>query len=148
MRQTMTRHDLRARPAAPRMASFAAVARGPDLSMPLRAALLLCLLAALAGCGQQGQGIGRQQQTTFDGQVFRGNATADRDDRQRFVATVRTPSKSLEGAIEAAAHQGTRYCIETFGTSDIDWEIGPDTPPEEFSAEAPTLSLTGRCRDI
>ncbi len=144
----MTRHDPRVPGAAPRATVSAAVARGPDLSARLRRTLVPCLLAALAGCGQMGQGLARQQQTTFDGQVFRGSATADREDRRRFVATVRDPSKSLEGAIEAAAYQGTRYCIQWYGTSDIDWEIGPDTPPEQFSAGAPTLSLTGRCRDI
>jgi len=71
----------------------------------------------------------------------------DREDRHAFVATVRNPEKSVKGALEAAGHQGVRFCIETYGTSDIDWEVAPTSDPADFEGVTGELSLRGRCRD-
>ncbi len=118
----------------------------------VRAGLLVTLLLALMGCGRLGIGGGggwrSQAQNTFDGHYFRGSARTNGDDRQAFVSTVSSPEKSVKGAIEAAAYYATKHCIETYGTSDIDWDVGPDRAPEDFGAVSGSLSLSGRCRDV
>ncbi|WP_245216251.1 hypothetical protein [Sagittula salina] len=108
--------------------------------------LLLVLVAMLAGCGL-GKGVRREQAQTFDGQTFRGTAKPVGDDRTQFVASVSQPGKSIDGAIKAAAYQGTKYCIRTYGTSDIDWSVGPDTPKDQLTITSDALMLTGQCRD-
>ena len=99
--------------------------------------VLLCLIG-VAGCGKS------TGQVTFDGQVFRGSAKAvDRADRSVFDATVRGVSKSEAGAREAVAYEATRYCIERFGVSDVEWEISPDA--EDLPIDNDVLTLRGRC---
>lgn len=114
-----------------------------------RFGLLVCAALALSGCGERFKLI--QRGDVFDGQRFRGSAKTDRQDRQdrqMFVATVRPVSASFEGAVQAATHQGTKHCIEYYGTSEIDWEIGPDTPREALVIDNDTLTFMGTCRDF
>ncbi|AUC55109.1 hypothetical protein CDO87_18910 [Sagittula sp. P11] len=106
--------------------------------------LLIAAMAALAGCGN-GQ---RRQVQTFDGQTFRANAKSAGDDRQYFVASVRDPGKSIDGAIQAAEYQAVKHCIHLYGTSDIDWEVGPDTPKDQLLITSDSLTLSGRCKDL
>ena len=40
-------------------------------------------------------------------------------------------SASLDGAREAGRHEGTKFCIDAFGTSKINWKVGPDTEPPD-----------------
>ncbi len=104
---------------------------------------IVCL--GLAGCDKLGFG---RDAPTFDGQYFRGSAkVTDRKDRQQFTATVRQVSKSLDGAVAAAEHEGVKHCIRYFGTSEIDWEVGPDTPREALPVSNDTLTFRGRCID-
>lgn len=122
---------------APSVASGALLRGGTIL-------LLIAAMAVLAGCGASQ----RRQVQTFDGQTFRGSAKASGEDRQYFVASVRDPRKSIDGAIQAAEYQAVKHCINLYGTSDIDWEIGPETPKDQLSITGNSLTLTGRCKDI
>jgi hypothetical protein len=113
-----------------------------------------CVLAILVlpGCSRLGLGLdlgrGDTRFDVFDGQTFRGGARApERQDRQTFVATARPASNSLDGAVRAAEYNGIKHCIRYFGTSDIVWEVGPDTAPEALPVADDTLSLRGRCVD-
>ncbi|SMX28545.1 hypothetical protein TRP8649_02670 [Pelagimonas phthalicica] len=110
-----------------------------------RIAVLLMVAVAVTGCSKLG--FARASDPVFDGERFRGGVKAARSDRQHFVATVRNVSKSKAGAIEAAEHEGIRHCIEYFGTSDIDWEVGPETNPDALVVENDTLTFMGSCRD-
>lgn len=116
----------------------------PDLSLVFKIGMVLLLATLLVGCGGQSSG---GQGPRFDGQTFRGSAKPVQGDRAEFVATARQPSKSITGATQAAAYQGKQYCINTFGTSDIDWIVGPDTPTSQLPVSESSLTLTGRCRD-
>lgn len=100
-------------------------------------AALLCLTA----CTDQ------RKRPAFDGQFFRASAKKDGDDRADFIASVRPVSASLAGALEAGRFEGTRYCIENYGTSDILWEIGPDQDPETVVVDGDGLVLKGRCNE-
>ncbi len=110
-----------------------------------RFAIFLMMGLAVAGCSKLNLNSSKGQ--TFDGQSFKAKAKAERSDRQHFVASVKPVSNSLDGAIEAAEHQGIRHCIEYFGTSDIDWEVGPNTDPAALVVEDDTLTFMGTCRD-
>lgn len=142
LRNRTTRRDAQARVARAPLGLTAA-----DL---LKLVLLLALAAALSGCGmigKMGKGV-RQQAVTFEGVAFRGDAKPMGDKGGAdFTATVRQPARSIDGAVQAAQYQGTKYCIENFGTSDIDWTVGPDTPKDQLAISNDTLSLSGRCRD-
>lgn len=112
--------------------------------------LMIGSMVVLAGCSQvenTARKLKRDNQT-FDGQRFRASASSSREDPHRFVATVREPSKSVDGAIEAGVYQATKYCITTYGTSNIDWTVGPDTPQAQLIDGSGILTLTGRCREF
>lgn len=102
--------------------------------------VILSLVAALlAGCGS------RKVQETFDGQSFRTKAGRVEDDRQQFVIAVSPASVSLQGAAEAGRYESTRYCIENYGNSEVDWVVGPDQDPGTYRIENDTLVLRGKC---
>ena len=48
--------------------------------------------------------------------------------------------------IEAGGYAGTRYCIEKFGNSRIDWAVGPDTEPGRLTIADNTLVFRGTCQ--
>ena len=107
----------------------------------LRGGLILCVSAALlVACGNR-----RDGDIPFDGQYFR--ATAKKVDRTRedFTVTVRPVSASFEGALQAGEYEATKYCVLTFGSSDIDWEVGPDLDPEAYAIDGDQLQLSGTC---
>lgn len=79
----------------------------------------------------------------FDGHYF--STDVDRVDgrRDHFVAEVRRASQSLEGAREAGRHAAISYCVGTYGSSDIDWIVGPDMPGLTVAGDR--LRLEGIC---
>lgn len=111
---------------------------------------MLCVGLALTGCGRLGFGGvgGGSSEIRFDGQRFNARARAtERRDKQTFVVTVPNAVRSLQGARMAGDHAGKSHCIRYFGTSDIDWTVGPQTDPAALVFEGGTLRLAGRCRD-
>lgn len=107
-----------------------------------RTGFALALTAAVAGCG--GGGLWNQDPVLFEGVEFRQKSSAvSRNDRRSFQVSVRPVSASMTGAREAGKYEGTRYCIQNFGNSDIKWQIGPNS--EVLPVENDTLTLTGRC---
>lgn len=107
----------------------------------IRVAVVLGLIAALlTGCGQQ-----RQERFAFDGQYFRANSSRVDGDRRQFTIAVRPVSASLEGAVEAGRYESTRYCIENYGNSAVDWVVGPDQELGTYRIENDTLVLRGAC---
>lgn len=107
----------------------------------MRSAVTLVLMAALlTGCSSF-----REDRQTFDGQVYRGKAKKADDDRKDFIAEISPVSASLNGAREAGRYEGTRYCIENFGTSRIRWAVGPDTDPAQLVVQNDRLTFLGRC---
>jgi hypothetical protein len=89
----------------------------------------------------------RDDTILFDGQAFRAKADAiDKDDRRTFTATISPVSASLEGAIEAGRYEGTKYCIANYGTSVIDWAVGPETEVTQLVVDGDTLTFQGTCK--
>lgn len=101
--------------------------------------LLTCAALVLSACTE------RKNRVAFNGVYFKGNVTAPRSDRHTFVASVRPVSAGLTSAREAARFEAIRHCIEYFGSSDIDWAIGPDTPDAQLRIERDALIYQGTC---
>ncbi|MFS4582714.1 hypothetical protein [Phaeobacter sp. C3_T13_0] len=76
----------------------------------------------LAGC----EGIVNDR-PTYAGVPFKSKSKAvnKKETLAVFTVTVSKAPRSLEGARLAAHHEGTRYCIENFGSSRIDWQVNP-----------------------
>jgi hypothetical protein len=117
-----------------------------------RAGWILAALSALAlsGCGlvrNSPIGAAGPNRTTFEaaGVTFRARSSADPEDSRNFQVFARPHAVNPEGAVQAARHQATRYCILTFGGSDIEWGVGPDTPLSEVPVEEDEVVLSGRC---
>ena len=120
----------------------------------LRIVLILGLTSALASCGVArntagvfGIGKGAKNRTSVEagGVRFTARSEADKDDNRNFSATASPFAVNPEGAVKAARYQSTRYCILTFGGSDTEWTVGPDTPVDQFVIVDDTVTLQGRC---
>ena len=106
----------------------------------MRAGLICTLVAGtLAACGP------REGDIAFDGQFYRARLDTQRDSRQDFTVEVGPVSASLLGAKEAARYEAVVYCVNRYGSSDISWVVGPDTPDEALRITDDTLTLQGRC---
>lgn len=87
----------------------------------------------------------RSERVMFDGMYFPAKAKKDSDDRQDFVVSVRRATQSLDAAREAGRHEATRYCLQNFGTSDIDWGEQADGDSGAMQVSGDSLVLKGRC---
>ncbi|MEW9919163.1 hypothetical protein AB2B41_06090 [Marimonas sp. MJW-29] len=107
----------------------------------MKTSLLVCaaVLVLLAGCTDS------KNRIAFDGQYFRAKASKVDNTRHAFTVRVRDVSRSLDGAIAAGRHEGISYCVNNFGSSDIEWTVGPDTPPEQLQITDNTLVFQGVC---
>ncbi len=103
--------------------------------------ILSAALVTLVACGSGGS----SGSPTFDGQSFRTKLSTERGTRDEFVVTARPASASLAGAREAARYEATVYCVNRYGSSDITWIVGPDSPDTQLTIREDTLILQGRC---
>tara|TARA_R110000787_G_scaffold161992_1_gene275376 strand:+ start:502 stop:837 length:336 start_codon:yes stop_codon:yes gene_type:complete len=81
----------------------------------------------------------------FDGKYFRTKVSKVDKQRDVIAVTVRDPARSIDGAREAGRHAGVSYCVKNYGNSDIDWVVGPDTPPEQLRITDNKLIFQGTC---
>ncbi len=107
----------------------------------IRAMTLAALAAALAltACGKSGERV------RFDGNYYPAKLSKSGDRREEFVVTVSDVAQGISGARAAGRFEGTTYCVETFGDSDITWQ--PGYGPEDGSAisDNGSLLLRGSC---
>lgn len=103
---------------------------------------LMVMAAVVAGCTDN------KNRLSFDGQFYRVKVA--KVDRQRdvFTVTVRDVSQSLVGARGAALHAGNSYCVENYGSSDIAWAVGPETPDGELRIVDDRLVYQGICPQL
>ncbi|WP_338548466.1 hypothetical protein [Roseovarius phycicola] len=100
---------------------------------------LLILSFILSACARKNERI------LFDGNFYKSRAKHTSDDRQSFRVKVSRANQGLNGARAAGEHEGNRYCIENFGTSEIEWVNGPDADETALNFDGNTLVLSGRC---
>lgn len=87
----------------------------------------------------------RADRVAFDGVFFRSNASKIDKKRDRFEVSVSPASASLDGAREAGRYEAIRYCIDNYGSSDIDWLDGPDAEDGTLTIANDRLLLRGIC---
>jgi hypothetical protein len=119
----------------------------------LGAAAIALALLALPGCGWigdrvsgVGSGVSRALGLADDGGLpYRAAARAG-EDRRDIVVTVRVPAGvPLEEFRESARFAATRYCIDTFGSSEAEWTIDPATGDWAASRTETAAALGVRC---
>lgn len=102
--------------------------------------LLVGALLILSACER------RSERVLFDGEYFRTKVSKEsRDNQQSFSVVVPGISRNFEAARDSGRFAATRYCVNTFGTSDIEWQSGPDDDPETLQINNDRLTLLGTC---
>ncbi|KAJ04890.1 hypothetical protein JQT66_03315 [Sulfitobacter mediterraneus] len=99
----------------------------------------LMVAALLAGC------TNKDKLTPFEGFYYRTKVAKVDKQLDVFTVTVRDASQSVEGARQAGEHAAISHCVRFYGTSDIEWTVGPDTPAEELRIVDDRLIFSGRC---
>ncbi|MFC3615741.1 hypothetical protein ACFORG_18455 [Lutimaribacter marinistellae] len=96
-----------------------------------------------AGCGER-----RENRVLFDGLYFPSKAAAvdKKVSLADFTVTVQDATQSLDAAREAGRYQATRYCIDNFGTSRVDWVVGPDSDASQLRIVDGDLVFRGTCQ--
>lgn len=104
---------------------------------------ILTAAGLLAGCGGS-----KDARPVFDGVPFRTKASVvdKKVSRALFEAEVVDAQASLLGAREAVRYAGTRYCIENFGTSKIDWQVDLDDPEAVLPLSKGSAIVQGTCK--
>jgi hypothetical protein len=105
---------------------------------------VLCAASLLvaSGCTKR-----EDKLTPFDGHYFKAKIKPvdKKASRADFTTTIWAVSQSLDGARQAGHYEGTKYCIAQYGSSKINWAVGPDTAPENLTIVDDTLTFAGRC---
>jgi hypothetical protein len=109
----------------------------------MRKFLILSLLAGLPGCGLTDR-LGLGVETSDRALPFRATLRAA-DDPRDFAVTVDAPGVPLEALRESLRHPATRYCIERYGSSDIDWVIDPATGDWQRMIDGDDQIFSGSC---
>ncbi len=102
----------------------------------LTATFLISALA-LSACGKGA--------FEYAGSNHRAKVKTARADRAVMVIPTKNVSDGLDGARAAAEFEATRHCIHYFGTSDIVWTVGPETPDDQLPIDGETVTFSGEC---
>ncbi|MEM1005110.1 MAG: hypothetical protein AAF496_14935 [Pseudomonadota bacterium] len=105
----------------------------------------LFALSLVAACGLIRPS---EDKILFDGKSFRAKAKSvdKKQDPLNFTVVINNASSSLNGAREAGRYEGTRFCVQNFGSSRIAWTVGPDTEPDQLRISDDKLTLAGTCQ--
>lgn len=114
-----------------------------------RATLVLVLAAtvSLSACsdGFRDSFRSKRDLVTFDGHIYKSKAQkVSRETRDHFEVTVSRANQSLLGARQAGEYEAFKYCIAEYGTSNVDWLIGPED--ETIIPVDDKIMLEGFCR--
>lgn len=104
----------------------------------MRAALLISLALGLSACGEAWE----DNRVAFGGIFFSASIDAEKETPEVFRLVIKDATQNIEAAREAGRYEGTKYCVESFGTSDIAWGQGPDQTPNVVKGD---LYLNGSC---
>lgn len=100
---------------------------------------LLVAVAALAAC------TARTERVYFDGKYYPAKARHVGEDRKDFLVSVGRLDQGLAAARAAGRYEAKKYCVDSFGTSDIAWVQAPDTATADQEMANGSLVLRGRC---
>ena len=108
-------------------------------------AVMLSFVLGTASCGTLKNR--KKSEFAFDGIEFKSKVNkVDKDERSHFKVEVRKATQSIEGAKEAGRYAATRYCIEQYGSSKVEWISGPDQENATLTVIEDDLWLEGVCK--
>ena len=108
---------------------------------------LLIAATALSGCSGNWRASfkSNRERVTFDGYQYKAKAKqVSKEERDHFEVVVSRANQSLDGARQAGGYEAVKYCIKEYGTSKMDWVIGPET--ETIIPVDDKIRLEGYCR--
>ncbi|SEQ39732.1 hypothetical protein [Thalassovita taeanensis] len=109
-----------------------------------RVAAAVMALALVAGCN--GKVLNpNSTRVAFEGLYFKARLSASKEDKQDFTVTVSPASQGLSAAREAGRYEATKYCVSNYGSSEVIWGVGPDSPDSALVITDDVLALNGRC---
>ncbi|MEP5761006.1 MAG: hypothetical protein ABJ327_17170 [Litoreibacter sp.] len=110
----------------------------------IRTILLMTLVTAVAGCGGfSGLGGKKSQKAKTENTLpFKGRLSVG-DDPTSFSVAVNGAGAGVEEVRESVRFEGTKYCLATNGSSDIQWATNGDD--WSFSQDGGTLVFSGQC---
>jgi hypothetical protein len=121
----------------------------------MRALAFGLALVALGGCAvvqntASAVGIGAasprgSNSITINDVKYRSSLDISGPEKRQLTITVRPVRVNPRGAQEAGRYRATVYCLRAFGSSDTEWTIGPDIPPERLRIVDDSITLQGRC---
>lgn len=126
------------------------ISAGPKGCRTLRVAVGVAVMVSFAfgatGCGKI-KDRKTKSEYTFDGVVFKSKVEkVTKEDRSHFKVEVRKATQTLDGAKEAGRYAATRYCIEQYGSSKVEWISGPDQENAALTVVEDDLWLEGICK--
>ncbi len=123
----------------------------------MRIFVLLVLILGLASCSVArnvggrfgiGSGSAKRAEVEAGGVRFKARASPSSEDKRDITVTVTPYAVNPQASLEAARYQATRYCLLTYGGSDTEWVVSPDTPPDQLPVIEDTVTLQGRCTQL
>lgn len=113
----------------------------------LRGAIFLALALALTGCSglRDRLNIFKGRDSTERSLPYKAKLSKNKADPRDLTITVASRGDGLEEVRESVRFQATKYCLKTFGSSDADWQIDPETGDWAYTSSADTLTFQGRC---
>lgn len=109
----------------------------------MRHILSFVLVLTISGCGLIRWGDGDGVSATA--LPFRASLNKG-DDRRDMIISVRGGNNGIEAVRETVRFTATRYCLPTFGGSDVDWAIDLATQDWAFSRRGDDMIFSGRCK--
>ncbi len=115
-----------------------------------RVALVVALTLPLAGCGWLSNAFGGIGAAFGfggggEGLPYRATVAKGEDPRDLIVTVPAQPTVELDAFRESARFPVTRYCLNTFGTSQADWTIDPATRDWAVTWTTNGALLQARC---
>ena len=109
--------------------------------------VILCVMGAalLSGCSWAKNVQSSKNRVYFENLYFPARLSTTSDDKQSFTVSVDRIDQGLASAREAGRYEATKYCVATYGKSDVAWVAGPDAPDSELRIVEGRLQFEGRC---
>lgn len=105
---------------------------------------LICAAVVVSGCNRKKNAANL---IVYDGIEFQ--TKAEPIDKKvtlaDFYVRVEGAAISLDSARKAGRDRGYRYCIENYGTSDIEWTVGPESDPAQLQLVDGAVTFRGTC---
>jgi len=112
-----------------------------------RFCLIGCAALMLAGCGLGDRISGAATNYRAVGLPYDARLDTGETDRD-FTVRVEAPGIMLADARESARFPATRHCIETTGSSSVEWALSSETGDWAVARdEDGNIVLSGRCAD-